>query len=260
MIPGQPTTLLAQLSDPHVHVGRRDRDPAKALAAAVRAVLELNPRPHAVLVSGDLADSPGAREYERVRELLAPLPMPVFVLGGNHDDRDAIREYFALNGSTGQAGEPFRYSAAIGGIRLVVCDSTIPGRDVGQFDLEHRVWLEAELAADNATPTIVAMHHLPVLTGIRPLDDVGMPEVDRHALADVLAVNPQVRRVVSGHVHRAAFDVLGGCGVVACPSTYLQAPLEIPGEELRLVAEPAGFFLHAEIGEEVVSHLQPIAD
>jgi 3',5'-cyclic AMP phosphodiesterase CpdA len=253
-------TLLAQLSDPHVHVGRRDRDPAKALAAAVRAVLELRPRPHAVLVSGDLADAPGAREYERVRELLAPLPMPVYVLGGNHDDRDALREYFALDGSTGKAGAPFRYSTTVGGIRLVVCDSTIPGRDEGQFDLEHRIWLEAELAADPATPTIVATHHLPVPIGIRPLDVLGLPEPDRLALADVLAVHPQVRRVVSGHVHRTAFDVLGGCGVVACPSTYLQAPLEIPGEELRLVPEPAGFLVHAEVGDDLVSHLQPIQE
>ena len=253
-------TLLAQLSDPHVHVGRRDRDPAAALAQAVEAVLELKPRPHAVLVTGDLADVPGAREYERVRELLAPLPMPVYVLGGNHDDRDALREYFALNGSTGRAGEPFRYSASVGGIRLLVCDSTIPGRDTGQFDLEERVWLEAELAADREIPTIVAMHHLPVQIGIRPLDELGMPEPDRRALADVLSVNPQVRRVVAGHVHRTVFDVLGGCGVVACPSTYLQAPLEIPGDELRLIPEPAGFFVHAELGEDLVSHLQPIED
>jgi hypothetical protein len=102
------------------------------------------------------------------------------------------------------------------------------------------------------------MHHLPVLTGIHALDELGLPGADRRALADVLAVHPQVRRVVCGHVHRTAFDVLGGCGVLACPSTYLQAPLEIPGDELRLVDEPAGFFLHAELGEDLVSHLQPI--
>ena len=52
--------------------------------------------------------------------------------------------------------------------------------------------------------------------------------------------------MISGHVHRAAFDVLGGCGVVTCPSTYLQAPLEIPGDgELTLVAETPAFAVHA---------------
>jgi 3',5'-cyclic AMP phosphodiesterase CpdA len=258
LVPTQ--TLLAQLTDPHVHVGPGDRDPAAALATAVRAVMALDARPHAVIVTGDLADNARAREYERVRELLAPLPVPVYVLGGNHDDRDAVREYFALDGSTGRAGQPFRFSATVGGLRLVACDSTIPGRDEGQFDLEQRVWLEAQLAADRTTPTLVAMHHAPLLTGIHALDELGIPRAERDALADVLAVNPQVRRVVAGHVHRGAFDVLGGCGVVACPSTYLQAPLEIPGDELHLVAEPAAFALHALLGDELVSHIQPIEE
>jgi Icc protein len=51
-------------------------------------------RPQAVVVSGDLANSAATGEYERLRELLEPLPMPVHVLAGNHDDRDALREHF----------------------------------------------------------------------------------------------------------------------------------------------------------------------
>ena len=84
------------------------------------------------------------------------------------------------------------------------------------------------------------MHHPPLETGLRAMDVICLPPEDRTALADLLALNPQVLRVISGHVHRAAFGVLGGCGVVTCPSTYLQAPLEIPGGELTLVADDAG--------------------
>ena len=90
--------ILAQLSDPHVLVGPGGRGSAASLAAGVAAVLALRPRPDAVLVSGDLADTASAAEYERVRELLAPLPMPVHVLPGNHDDRDALRAHFPLDG------------------------------------------------------------------------------------------------------------------------------------------------------------------
>lgn len=250
--------LLAQLSDPHVQVGRGDRGPAEALARAVRAVLALDPGPRAVLVSGDLVDAPGAREYERVRELLAPLPMPVFVVAGNHDDRDALRELFVPDGSAGGAGEPFRYSARVDGVRLVACDTTRRGFDDGELSAEHRFWLEQQLVMDPATPTILALHHPPIEIGIRPLDELGLPEPARIALGDILALHPQVRRVVAGHVHRGAFGVLGGCGVMTCPSTYLQAPLEIPGGELRLVPEPPAFAVHAALGDDVVSHLQPI--
>lgn len=251
-------TLLAQLSDPHVRVGRNDREPAAALSEAVRAVIALNPRPHAAIVSGDLVQSASARAYERVRELLAPLPMPVFVLAGNHDDRDGLREYFALDTPTGAVGEPFRYTARVRDLRLVVADTTRPGREEGALDFERRAWIEAELAAEPAMPTILAIHHPPIAIGIRPLDEIGLPETDRAALGDLLALRPHVRRVIAGHVHRGAFGVLGGCGVVTCPSTHLQAPLEIPGDELHLYPEPAGFALHALVDGELVTHIQPV--
>lgn len=255
-------TVIAQLSDPHLTVGRGDTDSARALQAAVRAVLELRTRPDAVLVSGDLVNEPGWRQYERVRELLAPLPMPVFVLAGNHDDRDALREYFALSdGSTGAAGEPFRYVAELGGLRLVVCDTTIPGLEEGQLDAERRHWLAIQLAADTATPTVVALHHPPVLTALPSFDQIGIPEADRIALGDLLATNPQVLRVVAGHVHRAFFATLAGCGVVVCPSTHLQARLEIgvADEEIDLVREPPAFAVHATVEGGLVSHIQPVA-
>jgi 3',5'-cyclic AMP phosphodiesterase CpdA len=187
--------------------------------------------------------------------------VPVFVLAGNHDDRDALREYFALPGSsTGAAGSPFRYSAGVGELRLVVCDTTIPGREEGIFDAERRAWLATELAAEPATPTIVAMHHPPLLTGMPAFDEIGLPELDRLAVGDLLAANPHVVRVVTGHVHRAIFGTAGGCGVVVCPSTYLQAPLEIGTTELKLVEEPPAFAVHSTVDGGLASYIQPIAD
>jgi 3',5'-cyclic-AMP phosphodiesterase len=254
-------TALAQLSDPHVDVGRGDTAAAKALAAAVRGVLDLRPRPDAVLVSGDLVNTAGARQYERVRELLAPLPMPVYVMAGNHDDRDALREYFALaGGSTGAVGRPFRYSLRVGGLRLIVCDSTIPGHEEGSFDAERREWLARELSADPETPTIVALHHPPLLTGMPAFDEIGLPESDRLALGGLLAESPQVVRVVCGHIHRAIFDTVGGRGVVVCPSTHLQSALEIGTTELRLTTEPPGFAVHASTDAGLASYIQPIRD
>ena len=213
-----------------------------------------------MLVSGDLVNDPGARQYERVRELLAPLPMPVYVIAGNHDDRDALREYFALaDDSTGAAGEPFQYSTRVGELRLTVCDSTIPGREEGRFDAARRHWLATELASEPATRTVVAVHHPPLLTSFPAFDEIGLPDEDRIAFGDLLATNAQVAKVVTGHVHRAIFDVVGGCGVVVCPSTYLQAPLEIGMTEIHLAPDPPAFAVHATVETGVVSHIQPIA-
>jgi 3',5'-cyclic AMP phosphodiesterase CpdA len=227
--------MLVQLSDPHV----QDDESAAALAAAVRSVLELTPAPDAVLVSGDLVEHGTAAEYERVHDLLGPLPMPVHVLPGNHDDPAALRARFGA-----------AQTADVGGLRLIACDTTQPGRDDGRLDL---AWL-AERLAESDAPTIVAMHHPPMPIGIPALDGIGLPGADRAALADLLARSPHVRRVIAGHVHRTAFGVLGGCGVVTCPSTYRQARLEIGAEEFVMVDEPPAFAVHTE----TVAHIQPI--
>jgi len=246
-------SLLAQLSDPHVRLDD-DGASARALEAAVEAVLALRPLPQAVLVTGDIANGGDAREYERVRELLAPLTMPVHVLPGNHDDRDLLREHFGLDGA-GAPGEPLQYTARCGELRVVVCDTMRPGRDDGEL---RRDWLQAQLAAEPEPPTIVAVHHVPLTIGLPVLDEIGLPAGDRDWLAELLARSPHVRRVVGGHVHRTVVGTLGGCGVLACTSNHLQARLEIGTPELSWVPEPAAFALHALLDGELVSHVQPI--
>ena len=251
-------TVLAQLSDPHIDVGPGDTGSAEALAAAVDAVLRVDPLPDAVLVSGDLTNASDARSYERVRELLAPLGMPVHVLPGNHDDREALRAWFTDDPVAGAGSDPFHYAVRCGALRLVVCDTTVPGRDDGRLDAGALAWLEGSLASEPDVPTVVAMHHAPLLTGITPMDAIGLPASDRAALGAVLERFGAVRRVVAGHVHRACFSVLGGCPVFACPSTHLQVKLDA-GPEIVLEPAPPSFALHVLLaGGEVVTLVQPV--
>jgi 3',5'-cyclic AMP phosphodiesterase CpdA len=252
-------TLLAQLSDPHIEVGPGDAGSSEALAATVRGISALDPAPDAVLLTGDLTNDSGARSYERVRELLAPLQMPVHVLPGNHDDREALRAWFTDDPAEGAHGAPFQYALACGALRLVVCDTTQPGRDDGRLDAGTRAWLERQLAAEPVAPTIVAMHHPPLLTGIPPMDALVLPEADRSALGELLRRFGHVRAVVAGHVHRAAFGVLGGCPVFACPATHLQLRLDPRATEIVLEPTRPAFALHALLdGGEVVTHVQPV--
>jgi Icc protein len=244
-------SLLAQLSDPHLDVGPGDRGSAQALAAAVQAVRDLRPLPDAVVVTGDIANNGAFAEYERAHELLAPLPMPVHVLPGNHDDRDALRERFAVPGDG-----PLQYVATVGDLRLVVCDTKLPDHDGGALDGGRLDWLEAQLDGDVAT--VIALHHPPVAIGLPVLDAIGIAEPERTGLAELLARSPQVKRLIAGHVHRSVFDTLRGCGVFACASTHLQAPLEIGSRELRLVPETPAIALHAALDGGLVSHVQPL--
>jgi Icc protein len=248
--------LVAQLSDPHV--SGDDADRGRLLADAVRAVAALEPAPGAVLVTGDLTEHGAAGEYEQVRELLSVLAMAVHVLGGNHDDREALRASFPLPDAD---GEDYRYATRCGPLRVVGCDTTLPGRVEGSLAAERLAWLDARLAEDRETPTIVAMHHPPLLMGIPAWDEIGLPDVDRAALGEVVAAHPQVRRIVAGHVHRTVLGSVGGCQVFACPSTWIQALLDFGHpDRLALVPEPPGFALHVAVAGELVSHVQPVGD
>jgi 3',5'-cyclic-AMP phosphodiesterase len=246
--------LLVQVSDFHIGADWADGDPVAKLAAAIESVRALRPQPDAVLVSGDLADNASDAEYELVRELLAPLG-PLYVLPGNHDDRRALHRHFGVPGGD---GEPVQYAADLGHLRLIAIDTTRPGEDPGALDADRLGWLDEELARAPKTPTLLAMHHPPVLTGVPLWDELGLPAADRQALGEVIARHPQVRRIVAGHMHRTIIGELAGRAVLTVPSTYVQARLDFRSEEIELADEPAGFAVHAVLDGELVSHVQPV--
>ena len=247
--------LLVQLSDPHIGAAWNGVDPLARLEAAVEKVRSLDTSPDAVLVSGDLAEHAADEEYEQVRELVARIGAPFYVLAGNHDGRDALHRHFGVPGA---GGAPVQYAAELGPLRLVVADSTVPGADEGELDAERIAWLDATLAAEPATPTVVAMHHPPISHGIPAWDAIGLPGDDRRALAEVVAAHAQVLRIVAGHVHRAISGWLGGRSVLTVPSTYMQGLLSFDAAELRLSDDPPGFAVHAFVDGELVSHIQPV--
>jgi 3',5'-cyclic-AMP phosphodiesterase len=151
-----------------------------------------------------------------------------------------------------------QYAADLGDLRLVIADTTRPGENPGALDEERLSWLDAELAAHPGTPTVLAMHHPPLFTGIPPLDAIGLPAEDRRALGAVVERHPQVLRIVAGHMHRTIAGELGGRAVLAAPSTYMQARLDLHSGELKLLPAPIGYVLHVLRDGELISHVQTI--
>jgi 3',5'-cyclic AMP phosphodiesterase CpdA len=244
--------LIAQLSDPHVGADWIDPKPDVLLASAVEAVLRLEPEPDGVIVSGDLVEGAQDWEYERIKEVLAPLGMPVHVLPGNHDDREGLHRHF---GVPGEGGAPVQYAAELGPLRLLVLDSTVPGHEHGELDAGRLEWLDAELSAAPGRPALIAVHHPPLTTGAPAIDAIALREDGRRALGEVLERHPQVVKVVAGHVHRTVAGDLGGRPVLAIPSTYAELRLEFRSSELATEDGGRGFAVHTVADGELVSHV-----
>lgn len=251
---------VVQLSDLHIGATEGGADPTRDARAAIARVNELRPEPTAVIVSGDIVNDGTAAQYTEAVDLLRELAVAVHVLPGNHDDRRRLRSGFPLAGTHGDATDsdaPYRYAVQCGELRLVACDTLVPGHDPGAFDHEQLDWLDGILADDVTTPTLVVMHHPPMLTGMAALDEIGLPGKDRAAVAALLAEHPQVRRVACGHVHLAASGVVGRTPVLSSPSTWrVQFGFHLGPGEPQVVLGPSGLVVHALVEGELVSHVR----
>ncbi|HST70714.1 MAG TPA: phosphodiesterase [Solirubrobacterales bacterium] len=247
--------LLAQFSDLHIGASENGVDPVPRLEAVVEAVRSLPNEVDAVLVSGDLTHDGGQPEFQLARQLLERLDAPLHVMPGNHDDRALVREIFGL---PGVGDEPVNYSVDVGELRLVVFDSNVPGQDPGRYSSQQRRWLDEELRALAERPTLLAMHHPPLATGVREWDGINLEPGQREALAEVVGRHPQLRAIVGGHLHRIAASSLAGCPVIAVPSTYLQAQPDFETEGVEF-GGVAGFALHALLDGELSSQVESVA-
>lgn len=256
--------LIAQISDMHVTApgtpALAGADTVATLARCVDHINSLRPAPEVVLATGDLVHDGSAESYETLRELLAPLAMPVYLIPGNHDDRDNLRAAFPDHRYLPAEGEFLHYVVEDYPLRLIGLDTLVPGEDGGLICAARRAWLAEKLAAAPDRPTLIFMHHPPFATGLEKLDGMGCAEAE--ALGALVAGHPQVERVTCGHVHRPIQTRWHGTVASTAPSTTVQFALDLgPVEQVRMISEPLACLLHLWRPERgLVSHLSYVGD
>jgi Icc protein len=239
--------IIGQVTDLHVRApGDKISgvvDPGEQLRRCVQNVLALERWPDLLLLTGDLVESGSRDEYLELRRLLAPLPMPWFVIPGNHDDRTVMRDCFRDHAYL-HAWAPYaQYALDEWPLRIVALDTVVPGEPGGRLCEERLAWLERTLAAQPRKPTLIAMHHPPFKTWIEHMDGMGLEAPER--LAEVLVRHPQVERIVCGHLHRPIEARFAGIPASTCPSPSHQVALDLePDAPVRLVLEPPAYRLH----------------
>src|SRR5690606_11798793 len=158
--------------------------------------------PDVVLLTGDLADGGAPEPYVELRRRLAPLPMALYLMPGNHDDRSALREAFPEADYLRQDPDFLHFDVDLGRLRLIALDSLVPGQVHGALCPRRLEWLAQRLEEQKDKPVVLAIHHPPFKTGIARMDAYGMLE-GAEDFAEIVARHPRVERLLCGHLHRA---------------------------------------------------------
>jgi len=209
----------------------------------------LKPRPAAIVVSGDLVDRGEAEEYEALLEIFREVDIPTYFGVGNHDRRAPFLAALEGNGAERDANGFVQYAVDLGAMRLVVCDTLDETQDSAAFCSDRADWLAATLDAEPEKPTIIALHHPPIVSGVQWMDpSPSDPWIGR--LANAIRGRSQVRVVVCGHVHRTFHGILAGQLIAATSASSIQLTLDLSPVDLHqadgrelLVEEPPGYAL-----------------
>ncbi|MGH8877324.1 MAG: metallophosphoesterase [Stackebrandtia sp.] len=241
--------LLAQLSDLHLDGGER----ASTRAARTMDYLRGLPRPvDAVLVTGDIADHGESSEYAEAARILEA-PFPVFTAPGNHDARSPFRA-----GLLGEPGDdsPINRMHRVGESAVLMCDSTIPGRDEGDLDEQTLQWMSQTLTELGDTPALLAFHHPPVPVH-HPLPD-GIRLRNGDELAALLAAHPNVVAVLTGHAHTAAATSFAGKPLLVGPAVTWTLRLPWESDDPADFEQPPALAFHYLDDRGLTTHFRAV--
>lgn len=236
--------LVAHISDPHVDSHSPER--VRPLRQAVAHLMSLPRRPDVVIVTGDLTEHGEAGEYEQFRGAVAALDMPLYVIPGNHDDRARMQGLFGEQGTHGLPGF-MQYQVDAGPLRLLMLDTHVPGEAGGRLDGGRLEWLAERLAQEPERPTLVALHHPPLGSGVQVMDAITLD--DPQALERVITAHPNVLRVLCGHMHTTTTQAFAGTVLMTLGGTE--------GTFLPDLGQPEKFVIQVQPGLCLLHHWRP---
>lgn len=232
-------------------------DTGARAAKAVETILRDHADAAFVLLAGDLADQGEVAAYHHLRDLLAPLPMPVHITLGNHDDRAAFLSVFGADRDDPQG----RVSQVLdaGGHRIVLLDTTEPGLVGGRLCQGRLDWLQARLDEARDRPLIIVQHHHANPLSL-PVDEIILENAEDYLA--VLQRHPEIRQVIAGHVHLPSAAVWRGIPMTTLAGSHYSVTPHVPGVPgaQRQLEGPAQMAVVLAADDGVTVHFQDHGD
>lgn len=170
--------------------------------------------PDFIVLTGDLSQDGRAESYANLSALLEPLGLPIYWIPGNHDCVKTMTR--SLQAPIFEPDKRFEYQ----GWQFILLNSQILGEASGRLSNEVLEALTHQLETGPKQPTILALHHPPIMLQSAWLDSSALENPDE--LFAVLDRFSHVELVLFGHIHQEISFVRQGVTYLSCPSTCIQ--------------------------------------
>ena len=254
--------LVAQITDLHLKAenGGSCRNLSR-LRCVLADLKNMRQRPDVIVVTGDLTEKGEDASYFAVKTELSSIGIPYYLAMGNHDHAPALAACFPR---TVFKAAFLHYSVDDYPLRLIILDTSLPGRHGGSFCAERAAWLERELSKAPSAPTLIAMHHPPTDIGIAWMTTPNeAPWAKR--FESIIQRHNNIVHIMCGHIHRPIFKSFAGTTLSVAGAVAPQVRLDLSdinpeaadGRVLIEDSPPSYALHHWKDGVLTTHHIQP---
>lgn len=232
------TLKVIQFTDTHLYKDSTHRmrgvDTYDTFKQTVALALANEGAPDFILLTGDISMDETAESYQRVREIIEPINVPIYFLPGNHDCFETMKWAFKKGSQSN-----IRHDRSFVADRwlFVLLDSVLPQKVEGRIGEEELARLDQELKQHANLNALVCLHHNAIPIAKIPEEDKGLENAG--AFFRLLDKHINVRGVLWGHVHGKYEMSRNGVPLYATPSTCIQFTVEEHG--VSVAALPPGY-------------------
>ncbi len=209
---------IVQISDTHI-LSQADKsllgvNTEESFLAVVELVKQQAFPPDLIVLTGDLAQEPGINAYSRLKLMLTDLKVPCVCLPGNHDEGLLMVQHLHSNNI-------YCVTQVLAGNWQLIClDSSLEGSEGGHLSEETLQLLSTYLQQHSQKPTLVFLHHHPILIGSHWLDTMAIDNADQ--FFKILNKHPQVSGIAFGHIHQIVDTRYQNVRILGAPSSCFQ--------------------------------------
>lgn len=254
--------LLAHISDTHFRSAGQKLygfiDTNAGNADVVSQLNALRERPNAVIVSGDIVNSGLIEEYQVAHNLLGNLDYPLFIIPGNHDNKEnLLSALHTLCPLLGDDPKQIHYAVDCFPTRLLFIDSSVDNSSKGWLSEDTLAWLKKELTENIKRSTAIFMHHPPLALGNAQMDPIACE--NGHELLALVKDFPSLIRIFCGHNHNLTLTQYRQALITTVPATVHQVPYYHEDKRPYYDMSPAACLMHRQVGDQWISYYHSLA-